>query len=146
MIEKYRDAFAEVNEILRYFNSDLLKKIPREIIENIRNNMSTSYMVMYDNTKGLNEQDLKQETRAILSIIYRDYICNENIRAKIIQKDRKELIDLEEKKKKKYGNIELFKTSIPTIGKNTALKVIEEQNIITRIIKKIKHIWRKIHG
>ena len=148
MTKEYREAFTEVNEILKYFNKDLLKKIPKEFIENIKENMSTTYKVIYDNTKSLNEQNIKQETRAILSIIYRDYICDKETKEKIIQKDRKEWLELEEKKKEEYKNTELFKSPIKNqnISNDKYLKVVEKQNIIIKIIEKIKEIWRKIRG
>lgn len=148
MLEVYREAFTEVNEILKCFSKDLLNKVPKEFIDNIRENMSTSYIVVYDNTKGINEQNLKQETRAILSVIYRDYICNENDRNEIIKRDRKECADFEEKKKKEYGDVEIFKIydRVQNTNENKVLKVIEKQNIITKIIEKIKTIWRKIRG
>ena len=148
MTKEYREAFTEVNEILKYFNKDLLKKIPKEFIENIKENMSTTYKVIYDNTKSLNEQNIKQETRAILSIIYRDYICDKETKEKIIQKDKKEWLELEEKKKEEYKNTELFKSPIKNqnISNDKYLKVVEKQNIIIKIIEKIKEIWRKIRG
>ena len=110
--------------------------------------MSTTYKVIYDNTKSLNEQNIKQETRAILSIIYRDYICDKETKEKIIQKDRKEWLELEEKKKEEYKNTELFKSPIKNqnISNDKYLKVVEKQNIIIKIIEKIKEIWRKIRG
>ena len=146
MLEVYREAFTEVNEILKYLSKDLLNKIPKEFIDNIRENMSTSYIVVYDNTKGINEQNLKQETRAILSVIYRDYICNEDDRNEIIKRDRKEWANLYEKKED--GDVEIFKTydKVQKANENNALKVIEKQNIITKIIEKIKTIWGKIRG
>lgn len=148
MTKEYREAFTEVNEILKYFNKDLLKKIPKEFIKNIKENMSTTYKVIYDNTKSLNEQNIKQETRAILSIIYRDYICDKETKEKIIQNDRKEWLQLEEKKKEEYKNTELFKSPIKNqnISNDKYLKVVEKQNIIIKIIEKIKEIWRKIRG
>lgn len=148
MTEVYREAFTEVNEILKYLDEELLKKIPREFMNNIRENMSTSYMLKYDKTKGINEQSLKQETRAILSVIYRDYICDERKREEIIQKDRREWFDLEQKKKEEYENKGMFKTYIQTqnLNENKALQVIEKQNIISKIIEKIRNIWRKIRG
>lgn len=147
MTQVYREAFTEVNEILKYFNEDLLKKIPKEFIENIKENMSTSYILKYDNTKGINEQDIKQETRAILSVIYRDYICKEDIKKEIIQKDRKEWHELE--KNKRYGNIELFPQNHSknlNTKENETLQVIKKQNIIIKIIDKIKTWWRKVRG
>ena len=147
MVQVYREAFTEVNEILKYLSEDLLKKIPKEFIDNIKENMSTSYILKYDNTKGINEQNLKQETRAILSVIYRDYICDENIKKEIIQKDRKEWFDLETKKE--HGNIDVFpQKPIKNLNtkENEALQVVKKQNIIIKIIEKIKIMWRKIRG
>ena len=147
MTQVYREAFTEVNEILKYLSEDLLNKIPKEFIDNIKENMSTSYILKYDNTKGINEQNLKQETRAILSVIYRDYICDENIKKEIIQKDRKEWFDLETKKE--HGNIDVFpQKPIKNLNtkENEALQVVKKQNIIIKIIDKIKIMWRKIHG
>ena len=147
MTQVYREAFTEVNEILKYLREDLLNKIPKEFIDNIKENMSTSYILKYDNTKGINEQNLKQETRAILSVIYRDYICDENIKKEIIQKDRKEWFDLETKKE--YGNIEVFpQKPIKNLNtkENEAMQVVKKQNIIIKIIEKIKIMWRKIRG
>ena len=147
MTQVYREAFTEVNEILKYLSEDLLNKIPKEFIDSIKENMSTSYILKYDNTKGINEQNLKQETRAILSVIYRDYICDENIKKEIIQKDRKEWFDLETKKE--HGNIDVFpQKPIKNLNtkENEALQVVKKQNIIIKIIEKIKIMWRKIRG
>ncbi len=147
MTQAYEEAFCEVNEILKYFDKDILNKIPRECIENIQNNMSKSYKVRYDNTKSINEQDLKRETKAILSVIYRDYICNENVRKEIIQKDTQELINIEEKKKADYGNKEIFKHNLnPERTEEKSIVVIKKPNIIQRIIEKIKSFWRKQGG
>ena len=147
MTNEYREAFTEVNEILKYLDKHLLKKIPKEFIENIKENMSKSYELKYDNTKGLNEQNLKQETRAILSVIYRDYICDDYTRKEIIKKDRKEWFELEQKKQSR--NIEfLNKKSIDSQNtkENISLQIVKKQNIINKIMEVIKIIWRKIRG
>lgn len=147
MTEVYKEAFTEINEILKYLDKDLLNKIPKKFIDNIKENMSISYNLEYDNTKELNEQNLKPETRAILSVIYRDYICSEDVKNEIMQKDRKEWIESE--KKKEFGNRELFQQKTiknSSIEENKYLQIIEKQNIIIKIIDKIKIIWRKIRG
>ncbi len=147
MTNEYREAFTEVNEILKYLDEHLVKKIPKEFIDNIKENKSKSYELKYDNTKGLNENNLKMETRAILSVIYRDYICDDYIRKEIIKKDRKEWFELEQKKQSR--NIEfLNKKSIDSQNakENISLQIVKKQNIINKIIEKIKIIWRKIRG
>ena len=59
-----------------------------------------TYPVILDNNKELFEQDLLDESKIILSIIYRDFICEE---------DRKqELLKLQQK----YLSIEMKKNSV----------------------------------
>ena len=64
-----------------------------------------------------------------------------------IQKDRKEWFDLETKKE--HGNIDVFpQKPIKNLNtkENEALQVVKKQNIIIKIIEKIKIMWRKIRG
>lgn len=147
MTQAYKEAFCEVNEILKYLSKEIREKIPREFIENIQNNMANSYSVEYDKTKGINEQNLKQETRAILSVIYRDYICSEDKRNEIVQEDRKKYLALEENKKLNYIDKEIFKkNSKLEKTEEKSIVVIKKQSIIQKIIEKIRSFWRKQRG
>lgn len=147
MTETYREAFAEVYEIIKYIDVNLKNKIPKNLIGSIKDNMSTSYKFQYDKMKKLKEQNIKRETRAILSVIYRDYICEENIKKEIIQKDKIELTEHEKKKKAKFKQTEIFaKKQIQNNKEEKAIQIIKKQNIIFKIIEKIKDLWRKKFG
>lgn len=147
MTEIYREAFAEVYEIIKYIDVNLKNKIPKNLIGSIKDNMSTSYKFQYDKMKKLKEQNIKRETRAILSVIYRDYICEENIKKEIIQKDKIELTEHEKKKKAEFKQTEIFtKKQIQNNKEEKAIQIIKKQNIIFKIIERIKELWRKKFG
>ena len=38
---------------------------------------SKTYKFDYDQSKSLNEQNLKPETRGLIALVYQDYICND---------------------------------------------------------------------
>ena len=61
-----------------------------------------------DYSKNINEQNLLRDTRIILSLIYRDYICSEEKRQELIEKDRIEIKEYEEKQKEKYDVNNIF--------------------------------------
>ena len=98
MKEEYKKALVEV-----------VKKIPEKFMNYIKENKAVDYEFKVDKQKGLLEQDISEETKAILSLIYRDYFCDEEERQELIKKEREELIKEEEEKRKKYNPDDLFK-------------------------------------
>ena len=84
-------AFSEVYDIVQYFEPNLYNKIPQKIIDLIRNNKDDNYIPNIDYSKSINEQKLLKETKAILSVIYRDYICKEDLKNKLKAYDYKKL-------------------------------------------------------
>lgn len=69
--------FSEVYEILRYLSKDNFNKIPKEIIEYINENRNKKYVWNIDKKKKLYEQDLDENTIAILAYINMEYLVNE---------------------------------------------------------------------
>ena len=99
--------------------------------------MDTQHKSNFDYTKSINEQNLQREKRIILSLIYRDYICTEEQRRKLIQKDKEELEIIEKELREKYNPDNLFKnnTTKTTNTTNTNMELVE--------IKKV-NLWKKI--
>ena len=80
----------------------------------------------------------------ILSILYRDYLCDDDEKNEIIESDKRELElrqkEMEEKYSIKWGKNE----NKETIVENTQVIEYQKQNIIQKIISKIlKFIKRK---
>lgn len=76
MIE-YNKRLLEVDEILKHLSKSDYNKIPEEIKEAIEKNKDKEYKWKYDNTKKLKEQDVPDDTIAILSYINMEYLLNE---------------------------------------------------------------------
>ena len=70
---KYRNAFKEVDEILKYTDIDLVNKIPKKFINFLRENMNNDYEFYVQEGLGLNEQNISEEASNIFALIYRDY-------------------------------------------------------------------------
>lgn len=79
-------ALSEVYIILRYSDSSLINKIPLKFISMVNKFKDPCYKIQLDETKSLNEQKLLPETRQILALIYRDYLCDEKEREELIKK------------------------------------------------------------
>lgn len=100
----YQNALAEVDAILKFMLEDLLNKIPNSFLNLIEQKKSKSYIVNLDLELPLEKQKLLKETRTILSLIYRSYLCNSEQSRKLKIEDSKELNE-------KYSYENLFKKS-----------------------------------
>ena len=54
-------------------------------MEYIENNKDKEYKITLEENKNLLEQNIKPETKEIIALIYRDYICEPEEREKIIK-------------------------------------------------------------
>ena len=144
MIELTKENFSEVYEIINHLTQELRNKIPSDFVEFVSKNKDNNYVSEIDFTKNINEQKISKETRAILAIIYRDFLCNKEEKKKLIKEDEKYLLELEKTKSEKYSQDNLFKKD--KINKE---EVVEQEQtwypvvvkpkvgIIKKIIKKI---------
>ncbi len=66
--------FSEVYEIISHFSKDMLDKIPKEFLELIKSNRSKKSSYRYDTSKPLNNQNISEEAKDLISYIYIAYI------------------------------------------------------------------------
>ena len=76
MTKIYQQAFSEVNEILSYLSKENYNKIPKEVIDAIEENKDDDYVFFIDTTIPFEEQEILEESKAILFNIYKDYLSN----------------------------------------------------------------------
>ena len=88
MKENYHKAYKEVIEILKYVPQESVNKIPKTMIETFKAKMDDNYDFKIDINKGFEEQDLLDETKAILANIFRDYWATPYQRERIIAKEK----------------------------------------------------------
>lgn len=104
----YENALAEVDSILKLMPEDLLNKIPNSFLNFIEQKKSKSYTTNFNFDRSLNEQNLLKETRTILSLIYRSYLCSSKQRRKLKIDDIIELKKNQIERNKKYSYENLF--------------------------------------
>ena len=104
MTKEYREALTEVNEILKFCDINIVKKIPCRFKKFVEDNMNTDYKFKMDLSKSINQQNISKQTQYILAMIYKDYICDEDKKEKIkkYQINRNKIIE------EKYNPDNLF--------------------------------------
>ena len=75
---EYTEAIVEVLDILENSDDEINKKIPEKLIEFWRRNKSKTYKPNLDHNKPLNEMNLKDKTKDIITMVYLNYLCNKN--------------------------------------------------------------------
>lgn len=138
---EYRQALFEVYKILENTDEETKNKIPEKFIKFVKENMDTNYKFELEKGKELVKQNLKDETKEIIALIYKDYICEEG-RKNLVKKDIEDVIgnyDINFNKDKK-SKIENIKTDLLEIKKEKWYK-----KLINKILKffKIKEGQKK---
>lgn len=137
---KYRNAFKEVDEILKYTDIDLVNKIPKKFINFLRENMNNEYEFYVQEGLSLNKQNLSEEASSTFALIYRDYWATEEEKEEFRKKDEEERKLKEEKiehifdKKDKEMTVE---------KKNNQLIKIERKSFIKRLFLKLESFFFK---
>ena len=104
---KNKKCFNEVYDIINHLEKNLYDKIPKKFIEFVENNIDKNLKVNIDYSITINEQYLEPDTRAILALVYRDYLCDDEERKKLIEKEKEDIL-LEEKDQGDYIFNDLF--------------------------------------
>ena len=146
---EYSEAIVEVLEILQYSDDNIIEKIPKKLIEFWQRNKSTTYKPNLDHSKSINEMDLKKKTKSIISMIYLNYLCNdeEKNNIKLILKDNEEKYQQELGEKYNPDNIfkkynQKQKVTENVVATNMAMGEYKETIFkkIINIIKRFFHI------
>ena len=145
MEENYHKAYKEVIEILKYLPKESVNKRPKTIIETFEKKQKKDYVFNIDINKTFEEQNLLEETKDILAIIFRDYWATPYQREKIQEKEKYERQKIEEEKLKKYNPKNIFKNKKNIIEKNEENKnlpiQIKKQKFYEKLINFLKNLF-----
>lgn len=143
---EFAEASAEINEILGYLPTEYVEKIPAKLREFFNKVKKVDYVSKIDPYKQLDEQELKPKTKILLTVIYRNYWCNEEERAELdeilIENDNK----YEEELRERYNPDNIFKKKeiveekVETIQENLPAKI--KQNLFTKVWNFIKRLLK----
>ena len=76
-ISEYRIAATEVVYILDYFSEEFKANIPTNFLKFLNEQAIPEYNPNFDFSHGLDRLELRNKTKALLAMIYRNYICSE---------------------------------------------------------------------
>lgn len=76
MTKEYKKACQEVSQIIQYLDEENYSKIPKNLIKLIEKEKDRNYKVQIASDTPIYEQQLLKETKSILAVIYRLYLCN----------------------------------------------------------------------
>ena len=105
----YSMAYAEVLEILKYLPESELKKIPKEEIKFLENNMDKNYKFEIDPEKKLEEHNISRKANAILIVYFKKYFTNDAQRQKLNEILTRNQQIVENEARKKYNTEDIFK-------------------------------------
>lgn len=159
MEDNYSKAYKEIVEILKYVPEESVNKIPKEMRDMFEAEQLKTYNFQIDTEKHFEEQELLEETKAILANIFRDYWATDYQKARIIEKENQNREEWERQKREKYNPNDIFKNKNTTTNDNDISQDIQEQlkeeynrnlpmevqkqNIFQRLLRFIKKLIHK---
>lgn len=142
---EFAEASAELIEILKYIPKTEVEKIPLKLRGFFEDVSKPNYNVRIDPQKPLEEQDLKEKTKDLITVIYRNYWCTEEekriLDKQLLENDKK----YEEELRKKYDPDKLFEKK-PKVQENEDTKELikyEKHGIIYKLFSWIRRIFKK---
>lgn len=143
-------AFSETYDVINHMSKEMQEKIPKSFINLIKENRDLDYKVNIDYSKDIKEQLLK-ETKIILSLVYRDYLCSSEKREELLALDIEEIrreekssqekykIDYDSRKKEKLQDVEELKNK----EQETLPIKVEKDKWYIKVINFIKKILKR---
>ncbi len=146
MEDKYPKAYKQVIEILKYVPQEIVDKIPKKMIKTFKTNMDDKYDFKIDISKSFEEQDILEETKAILANIFRDYWATPEQKERILEKEKNDREIEENLKREKYNPDDLFKKKKKVIQQNEEIQSnfpveIKKEKFYKKIINYMKKIF-----
>lgn len=143
-------AFTEVYDVINHMEIEMQEKIPKKFIDLIRENRDLDYKLNINYKEDIKKQLLK-ESKVILSLIYRDFLCSKEKKEKLLQLDLEEIrreekilsekyeIDFEKRKKEK-----IEKTIEKTKEQDEKLPIkVEKEKWYKKISEFLKRLFKR---
>ena len=145
---EYSNSLYQINEIIKYMTPNLKARIPKKFISYFENNKSKDYNWKIDEAIPLEKQNLLPTTKEILTVLYKDYICDDIERVELEKTLSNNEIKYQEELREKYNPDNIFKNKtkevVDTIAENESTSVVAyKESFFSKIISKIKLFFHK---
>lgn len=137
---EYSNSLYQTSEILKYVAPNLKARIPKKFISYIETNKSKDYNWSIDKTVPLEKQELLTITKEILTVLYKDYMCNDIERIELEKTLKDNEIKYQEELREKYNLDNLFKNKQKDTKKEPEnISIVSyKESLFEKIISKIK--------
>ena len=76
-LQKTKQAYAEIDAFIEILPDDIKRKIPKNMKEFFKNQKDKNYKKEIDINIPIEDQNLKEETLALIALLYIKYICED---------------------------------------------------------------------
>ncbi len=149
MIElEMSDVARETIDIINYFNPKFIEKISSTFLNGLNEIAKNSEKItQIDKTKKLKDQNISEESKDLISLIYYNYIATEEEKRKLAKIWNENEIAYQKELSQKYSVDNLFKSNEKVkveVQENTNLPdIIRKESIIEKIKKFFKKMFHK---
>ena len=149
MTEINQIAYAEVMQVLKYFDRELVMRIPIELLEYFKEHRKKDFIVNIDKEDIFNKNNISEEALALLAYIDMEYWADETekreLKKRYFENERKHQIELSEKYEdndilKKEKEIDINEKEVI---EETSMIEYKKENIFTKLKKFIINIIGK---
>ncbi len=128
---RYKNAYKEVLEIIKYLPPKDFYKIPKEKIEYLKRNQNEDYDFNFDVSIPLEEQRISREANAIILNLFNDYFISDKQKEKFLK-----ILDIneneyKEKQRENYNPNNIFNNSEKSDNEKS-----DSENLSNKVDKK----------
>lgn len=137
-----KKAFTDLSIIIKMMPKYMQNQINHKFINLIEQNKDINYISNIKPNVPIKYQELSETTQALMALIYRDYLCNEEERNELLTAENEAIKKIEDENRKKY-EINFKKTNKNLYSENVSNTLIEykKETFITKIINKIRNFF-----
>ncbi len=132
MEENYEAAFCEVLEVIAHSEPQVKERIPKSFIDFLIENKDPNYQPVIDFTDPKWDEKLRVEARAVIGLIYRDFIASKEEKEAFVQLEKEAAIKAEKELRERYNPDNIFKKPEPKVEIKEELVI---ENVPTEEIK-----------
>ena len=138
------NAAKETVTVLEYFEPKFIAKIPDNFLNMIKElSKQSNIMVSIDKSKGLEEQNISEQCKDMIALIYYSYIATEEEKGQILKKWDENEKTYQQNIHQQYDPDNLFKNKkhMP-VEENMQLIQYEKEGFFERLLNKIKKLFK----
>ncbi len=139
----YTKAYTEVNCLLQYLPQSYLDKLPKKLMELIRDQSDAQYNIYIDTNKSLLEQNFSSKAIALIAVLKYNYWSTDEEKQQLEKIFYENENTYQEELLEKYNPDNIFKKK-KTENIDTNLQMVEyKENVFIQFFNKIKYLFRK---